>query len=115
MNFIITYDISDSKKRAEFEKEIDVKFPNSAKETTNQTTVIGDSNKTLVNTVEIIEGILQNITTSPNDTVTIYYPVLINKVAVIEKKEILKSQIKESLANEIRKMKYLMDYTRFSD
>lgn len=115
MNFIITYDISDSQKRAEFEKGIEDKFPNSSKETTNQTTVVGDTNKTLDSTVEIIEGIIKKIITSSNDTVTIYYPVLKNQVAAIEKKEILTAQVNETLTYEIRKMKYLMDYTRFSN
>lgn len=115
MNFILTYNISDTTNRTEFEKEIIAKFPNSSKETTNQTTVVGDTNITSDKTVKIIKEILNKITTSSEDTVTIYYPILKNHVAKIEKKEILIPQIKEALTNEINRMKYLMDYTSFSN
>jgi hypothetical protein len=115
MNFIITYNISDSTKRTEFEKEIESKFPNSSKETTNQTTVVGDTNKTLNGTVKIIQEILNKITPSSNDTVTIYYPVLKNQIAEIEKKEILMPQTNEALTNEIQRMKYLSDYKSFQN
>lgn len=115
MNFIITYNISDTEKRTEFEKGIEEKFPNSAKETTNQTTVVGDTNKTLDSMVKIIDEILNKIATSSNDSVTIYYPILKNQVAEIEKKEILIPQTNEALTNEIQRMKYLIDYKSFKN
>jgi len=107
MNFILTYNISDSSKRTEFEKGIESKFPNSSKENSNQTTVVGDSNKTLENKIKIIDEIIKKLSPSLNDTVTIYYPTLNNKIPIIEKKEILLTQTNEALTNEIQRMKYL--------
>ena len=115
MNFIITYNISDTEKRNVFEKDIEVNFPNSSKETSNQTTLVGDTNRTLNNTVKIIEDILKKITPSSNDAVTIYYPVLKNQVPEIEKKEILTAKTNEALTNEIQRMKYLIDYKSFNN
>lgn len=65
--------------------------------------------------VKIIDEILNKISTSLNDSVTIYYPILKNQVAEIEKKEILIPQTNEALTNEIQRMKYLIDYKSFKN
>ncbi len=115
MNFIITYNISATEKRTEFEKGIEENFPNSSKENTNQTTVVGDTMKTLDATVKIIEEIITKLSPSSNDTVTIYYPILNNQVPEIEKKEILIPQTNEALSSEIQRMKYLSSYNSFKN
>lgn len=69
MNFIITYNISDSEKRTGFWKGIEDKFPNSSKETTNQTTVVGDTNKIVSN--EGFMGKAWGILTSYHQTLSL--------------------------------------------
>lgn len=115
MNFILTYNIADTTQRNEFEKEIELNFPNSTKENSNQTTLVGDTPEALTITIKIIKDIIEKLSTSVNDTITIYYPALKNQSLKIEKMDILIPQPNESFNDEIQKMKYLIDYRSFKD
>lgn len=97
MNFIITYNIADTKpdKRATFEKKIETAFPNSQKETSNQTTMIGSAGKSLDEIKTILNGIASSMSLQVNDAVTLYYPTLNETKPTIEKSIIFPTEIKE--------------------
>lgn len=97
MNFIITYNIADTttNKRATFEKQIETAFPNSQKETSNQTTMIGSAGKSLDEIKTILNGIASSMSLQVNDAVTLYYPTLNETKPTIEKSIIFPTEIKE--------------------
>ena len=97
MNFIITYNIADTttNKRATFEKQIETAFPNSQKETSNQTTMIGSAGKSLDEIKTLLSGIVSSISLGADDAVTLYYPTLREAKPTIEKLIIFPTEIKE--------------------
>lgn len=113
MDFILTYNLATTACRSDFESNIESNFPDSSKETSNQTTIVGDSNERIDKTIKKIQEIVSKINTSDNDTVTIYFPVIENGIPSFSKNEILSQKIIEGKEEQINRMKYLIDYKHF--
>lgn len=114
MNFIITYNIADTSidKRATFEKKIETAFPNSQKETSNQTTMIGTVGKSIDEIKTILNTIVTSISLQANDAVTIYYPTLNESKPTIEKSIIYPAEIKEGVKTHTNRESEIAFYIR---